>query len=68
MPFLFSLIGFYASNFIELDKLSAGGFGTVYRVRSLVDDSLYAMKKIKLDSTLKRGRFEKVRLHFVEVC
>lgn len=54
------LIGFYKNNFIEISKISGGGFGSVFKVRDLVDNSLYAVKKITFSTRLKKANFDKV--------
>ena len=35
-------------DFRKLKRLGEGSFGTVYKVKRLLDDQYYAMKKIKL--------------------
>ena len=40
----------YANDFIEVEKIGQGGFGTVYKARHKIDGNIYAIKKIKLDS------------------
>ncbi|XP_038070148.1 eukaryotic translation initiation factor 2-alpha kinase 1-like [Patiria miniata] len=41
----------YQTDFEELGLLGKGGFGRVYKVRSKLDQRLYAIKKIKLKPT-----------------
>jgi tRNA A-37 threonylcarbamoyl transferase component Bud32 len=38
----------YRSDFIEIEKLGKGGFGTVYKVYNKLDKNLYAIKKIHI--------------------
>lgn len=40
----------YTSEFEELEHLGRGGFGSVYRVRNVLDGKEYAMKKIVLEN------------------
>ena len=49
----------YAADFTEVKQLGRGGFGTVYHVRNFVDNQHYAIKKIGLDPTRLRKRWEK---------
>lgn len=44
----------YTSEFEELEHLGRGGFGSVYRVRNVLDGREYAMKKIAVDAMLDR--------------
>lgn len=36
----------YYSEFVEIEKLASGGFGSVYKARNQLDEKLYAVKKI----------------------
>jgi serine/threonine protein kinase len=36
----------YSSDFIELERIGAGGFGSVYKALSKIDSCVYAVKKI----------------------
>lgn len=42
----------YKSDFVELEKLGSGGFGSVYKTYNKIDQCMYAIKKIKLDNLL----------------
>jgi serine/threonine protein kinase/histidyl-tRNA synthetase len=42
-------VGWYRSQFKELENIGKGGFGTVVKVRHRVDKRIYAMKKIPLE-------------------
>ncbi|KAK6185308.1 hypothetical protein SNE40_007570 [Patella caerulea] len=37
----------YSNEFIEIEKLGKGGFGSVYKVKNRLDGRFYAIKKIK---------------------
>lgn len=51
----------YEDEFREISRLGKGGFGTVYRCRNRLDDSEYAIKKLRLSSDERwSGRMEKV--------
>ena len=39
----------YEGNFEILEKIGRGGFSSVYKVKSRMDDNRYAMKKIKVN-------------------
>ena len=41
----------YEEEFYELEPLGEGGFGAVFKVRKKLDDSIYAVKCVKLEST-----------------
>ncbi|CAF0793196.1 unnamed protein product [Brachionus calyciflorus] len=41
----------YHADFKEIEKLASGGFGSVYRVKNLLDESEYAIKKIYFENT-----------------
>ncbi|XP_071958538.1 eukaryotic translation initiation factor 2-alpha kinase 1-like isoform X2 [Antedon mediterranea] len=53
------LISRYKKDFEELERIGSGGFGSVYKVRSILDNQEYAIKKIKLKDTDKEF-YEKV--------
>ena len=36
------------TNFIPLDKIGEGSFSSVYKVRRISDDQIYALKKVSL--------------------
>ena len=40
--------GRFKNKFESISTLGKGGFGTVYKVRYLLDNNIYAIKKIKL--------------------
>lgn len=40
--------GRFKNKFQSLGELGKGGFGTVYKVRYLLDNNIYAIKKVKL--------------------
>jgi serine/threonine protein kinase len=42
----------YNSDFVELEKLGSGGFGSVFKSYNKLDQCLYAIKKIILDNLL----------------
>jgi serine/threonine protein kinase len=47
----------YKTTFQEMMRVGQGGFGSVFKVRGLVDNRLYAVKKVKLpknDAVLKK--------------
>lgn len=50
-------------DFIELEKIGEGGFGQVYKMYHKIDSSIYAIKKIQIDSFNKKS-FNKI-LHEV---
>lgn len=39
----------YKEDFLEIEKIGAGGFGSVYKSYNKLDQSTYAIKKIKID-------------------
>ncbi|RUS23829.1 kinase-like domain-containing protein [Jimgerdemannia flammicorona] len=39
----------YYTEFEELELLGRGGFGTVYKARNLLDEQIYAIKKVRLN-------------------
>lgn len=41
----------YKSDFEEIEKLASGGFGSVYKVKNIIDQNLYAVKKIYFKNT-----------------
>ena len=45
--------GRFKSKFEQLSKIGQGGFGEVYKVKYLLDNSIYALKKVKLHLGLK---------------
>lgn len=55
-----SVNGFYANHFIELEKISQGGFGTVYKARDRLDFQVYAVKKIRIHPDVDAESFAKV--------
>jgi serine/threonine protein kinase len=60
-PPLWSCCFRYEDEFREISRLGKGGFGTVYRCRNRLDDSEYAIKKLRLSSDERwSGRMEKV--------
>ena len=38
----------FKDRFETLETLGRGGFGTVYKVRYLLDNNIYAIKKVKM--------------------
>uniref|UniRef100_A0A1I7X5V5 Protein kinase domain-containing protein n=1 Tax=Heterorhabditis bacteriophora TaxID=37862 RepID=A0A1I7X5V5_HETBA len=42
----------YRTDFEELEAIGEGGFGTVYKVKSRIDNCLYAVKKIRIKRNL----------------
>lgn len=40
--------GRFKSKFEQLSILGRGGFGVVYKVKYLLDNNIYALKKVKL--------------------
>lgn len=44
-------------NFIKLETLGNGGFGKVYKTRSILDKSNYAIKKIFVDTRYKKMEY-----------
>ena len=40
----------HEENFEIIDKVGAGGYGSVYKVKNKLDGNVYALKKIKLES------------------
>jgi serine/threonine protein kinase len=45
----------YKNDFIEIEKLDKGGFGTVFKSFNKLDSSLYAIKKIKIKKLNEQG-------------
>ena len=45
----------YSNDFIEIEHLGKGGFGTVYKAFNKLDRSLYAIKKIKIKKLNDEG-------------
>ena len=45
----------YKNDFIEIEKLDKGGFGTVYKSYNKLDSNLYAIKKIKIKKLNEEG-------------
>lgn len=43
-------------DFQVLRKIGQGTYSTVYKVRRLADDQIYALKKIKLDNMSKKDQ------------
>jgi len=41
-------------NFIKLDTLGSGGYGTVYKGYSILDNGMYAIKRIFIDTRVKK--------------
>jgi hypothetical protein len=44
--------GRYSKSFTEVRKISKGGYGKVFEVKSKIDNAKYALKKVKLSSKL----------------
>lgn len=53
----------YFNDFTELDKISQGGFGEVFKARHKIDNHIYAIKKILINSE----HVNTVLSHFKEV-
>ncbi len=56
-PFEHTPTNHYKTTFQEMMRVGQGGFGSVFKVRGLVDNRLYAVKKVKLpknDAVLKK--------------
>ena len=52
-------------DFVPISKLGEGSFGTVYKVRRLTDQKIYAMKKVnigKLDPKAKNNALNEIRI------
>lgn len=47
--------GRFTSKFDTLSILGRGGFGTVYKVKYLLDNNIYALKKVKLHLGVKEN-------------
>jgi len=48
----------FETEFEKLGKIGNGGFSSVYKVRNLIDNSLYAIKKLKIKIKNKNKDFE----------
>ncbi len=55
----FTLEKRFEIEFEKLEKIGRGGFASVYKVRNLLDNSLYAIKKIKLKIDSSNKDFQK---------
>ena len=47
----------YKSEYLEISKLGKGAFGTVHKVKHLLDHQIYAVKRIKICSPIKNTNF-----------
>ena len=56
------------SNYTILAELGKGAFSTVYKVKSLIDDKIYCMKKIKLknDEEIEENKEIQIILNFFQ--
>jgi NIMA (never in mitosis gene a)-related kinase len=43
-------------NFQTLEKLGEGAYSTVYKVKRLTDNEVYAMKKVKMGALKKKEK------------
>jgi serine/threonine protein kinase len=43
---------------VQLKKIGRGGFGSVYKVQNVVDESFYAVKKINLKMKANKEMFK----------
>ena len=50
------------NSFIPLTKLGEGTFSSVYKVRRISDNLIYALKKVKAISTADKDRQPKVEI------
>jgi serine/threonine protein kinase len=50
--------GRFKSKFDTMSILGKGGFGVVYKARYLLDNNIYALKKVKLHLGLKESLHE----------
>ncbi|RNA29188.1 eukaryotic translation initiation factor 2-alpha kinase 2 [Brachionus plicatilis] len=41
----------YKTDFEEIEKLASGGFGSVYKAKNIIDQKMYAIKKIHFKNT-----------------
>ena len=52
----------FKSDFSQLQRIGRGGFGAVFRVRELMSDNIYAIKKVPVSSARSwRPRLQRVR-------
>lgn len=58
-----NVISRYKKDFIEIERIGDGGFGSVFKVINKIDDSKYAIKKIKIENLDK----EKSKYYLNEV-
>jgi serine/threonine protein kinase len=49
----------FENEFDKLEKIGRGGFASVYKVRNILDNSLYAIKKIKIKIDSKNKELQK---------
>lgn len=55
----FTLEKRFETEFEKLDKIGRGGFASVYKVRNILDNSYYAIKKIKISIDKKNKDLQK---------
>jgi serine/threonine protein kinase len=49
-------------SFSEISKIGSGGFGSVYKVKNMLDDNTYALKKIKLNNNVSVNILNEIRI------
>jgi hypothetical protein len=54
--------GKYENEFVELNELTEGTFGTLFKVLSRIDGKIYAIKKIPLKSNINVEQFKLISL------
>lgn len=54
--------GKYENEFVELNELTEGTFGTLFKVLSKIDGKIYAIKKIPLKSNINVEQFKLISL------